>query len=130
MYWENLMAKGGVLQQGKLMDAINKNFTSMDEFKKQFADVAKARYGSGWVWLCLDDKAVMFICSTPNADNPLMDVSEKKGTPLLTLDVWEHAYYLKYQNRRADYIDAFWNVVNWTEVAKRYENALMSMKLK
>jgi Fe-Mn family superoxide dismutase len=130
MYWENLMPKGGALPSGKLSDALVKNYKSLDEFKKQFADAAKARYGSGWVWLCLDDKGNMFICSTPNSDNPLMDVSEKKGTPLLTLDVWEHAYYLKYQNRRADYIDAFWNVVNWAEVAKRYENATMSLKLK
>jgi Fe-Mn family superoxide dismutase len=124
MYWENLMPKGGMLPTGKLLEAINKYFKSLDEFKKQFSDAAKARYGSGWVWLCLDDKGSMFVCSTPNSDNPLMDVAEKKGTPLLTLDVWEHAYYLKYQNRRADYIDAFWNIVNWDEVAKRYDAAL------
>lgn len=123
-YWENMKAHGGGHPNGKLSEAITKTFNSLGEFKKQFSESGKARFGSGWVWLCLDNKGKLFICSSPNQDNPLMDIAEKNGIPLLTMDVWEHAYYLKYQNKRADYIDAFWNVVNWEEVAKRYENAL------
>jgi len=123
-YWENIKAHGGGLPTGKLSEAISKSFNSFDELKKQFSDAGKIRFGSGRAWLSLDDKGNLFICSTPNQDNPLMDIAEKKGTPLLTMDVWEHAYYLKYQNRRPDYIDAFWNVVNWDEVVSRYEKAL------
>jgi Fe-Mn family superoxide dismutase len=123
-YWEGMKAHGGGQPTGKLSDAITKSFTSFDEFKKQFSDAGKTRFGSGWAWLSLDDKGKLFISSTPNQDNPLMDLAEKKGTPLLVMDVWEHAYYLKYQNKRPDYIEAFWNVVNWDEVAKRYEKAL------
>jgi len=129
-YWENMKAHGDSLPAGKLLEAINKSFTSFDEFKKQFSDAGKTRFGSGWAWLCIDDKGGMFICSTPNQDNPLMDIAEKKGIPLLTMDVWEHAYYLKYQNKRADYIDAFWNIVNWGEVSRRYESGLKSLNLK
>ena len=123
-YWEGMKAPGGGLPTGKLSDAIKKEFTSLDEFKKQFSDAGKTRFGSGWAWLSLDNKGKLFINSTPNQDNPLMDLAEKKGTPLLVMDVWEHAYYLKYQNKRPDYIDAFWNVVNWEVVGKRYEKAL------
>jgi Fe-Mn family superoxide dismutase len=123
-FWENMKAHGGILSNGKLSEAIVKTFSSFEEFKKQFSEVGKTRFGSGWVWLCIDDTGYLFICSTPNQDNPLMDVAEKNGIPVLTLDVWEHAYYLKYQNKRPDYIEAFWNVINWEEVAKRYENAL------
>jgi superoxide dismutase, Fe-Mn family len=130
LYWENMKPQGGGQPNGKLSESINKSFNSFDEFKKQFSDAGKNRFGSGYVWLCLDEKGKMFVCSTPNQDNPLMDIAEKKGTPLLTLDVWEHAYYLKYQNRRADYIDAFWNLVNWEEVNRRYENALKSLIIK
>jgi Fe-Mn family superoxide dismutase len=130
LYWENMKAHGGGQPAGKLSEAIAKTFTSFDEFKKQFSDAGKTRFGSGWAWLCLDDKGNLFICSTPNQDNPLMDLAEKKGIPLLTMDVWEHAYYLKYQNRRADYIEAFWNVINWEEVARRYDNALKSFSIK
>jgi Fe-Mn family superoxide dismutase len=129
-YWESMKAKGGGMPTGKLSEAIGKTFTSFDEFKKQFSEAGKTRFGSGWAWLCLDDKGKLFICSTPNQDNPLMDIAEKKGIPLLTIDVWEHAYYLKYQNKRADYIEAFWNVVNWEEVAGRYEAALTSLHKK
>ena len=129
-YWESMKAHGGGMPTGKLSEAIGKTFTSFEEFKKQFSEAGKTRFGSGWAWLCLDDKGTLFICSTPNQDNPLMDIAEKKGIPLLTIDVWEHAYYLKYQNKRADYIDAFWNVVNWIEVANRYENALKAMGMK
>jgi len=129
-YWESMKAKGGGMPTGKLSDAIAKTFVSFEEFKKQFSDAAKTRFGSGWAWLCLDDKGNLFICSTPNQDNPLMDIAEKKGIPLLTIDVWEHAYYLKYQNKRPDYIEAFWNIVNWDEVATRYENALKTLGVK
>ena len=123
-FWASMKSKGGGLPTGNLSEAINKSFTSFDEFKKQFSEAAKTRFGSGWAWLCLDENKKLFICSTPNQDNPLMDIAEKKGAILLTLDVWEHAYYLKYQNKRPDYIDAFWNVVNWDMVAKRYEAEL------
>lgn len=128
--WECMNADGGGVPNGKLSEAIGKTFTSFEEFKKQFSEAGKTRFGSGWAWLCLDDKGTLFICSTPNQDNPLMDIAEKKGIPLLTLDVWEHAYYLKYQNKRADYIEAFWNIVNWEEVAGRYEDALISLHKK
>jgi Fe-Mn family superoxide dismutase len=129
-YWANMKAHGGVLPTGKLTEAIARAFSSFEEFKKQFSDAGKTRFGSGWAWLCLDDKGSLFICSSPNQDNPLMDIAEKKGTPLLTMDVWEHAYYLKYQNKRPDYIDAFWNVVNWEVVAERYEVALKQLDMK
>ncbi len=129
-YWESMKAHGGGLPIGKLAEAITKSFTSFDEFKKQFSEAGKTRFGSGWAWLCMDDKGKLFICSTPNQDNPLMDIAEKKGIPLLTIDVWEHAYYLKYQNKRADYIDAFWNLINWDEVAIRYEKAIKTVGVK
>ena len=126
-YWESMKPHGRGMPTGKLLEAINKTYTTFEEFKKQFSEAGKTRFGSGWAWLCIDDKGKLFVCSTPNQDNPLMDIAEKKGTPLLTIDVWEHAYYLKYQNKRADYIDAFWNIVNWEEVNKRYESALKSI---
>jgi len=129
-YWENMKAHGGGLPIGKLSDAIIKSFTSFDEFKKQFSDAGKTRFGSGWAWLCVGDDGKLFICSTPNQDNPLMDIAEKKGILLLTMDVWEHAYYLKYQNKRADYIDVVCNIVKWEEVARRYENGLKSLIMK
>lgn len=129
-YWEGMKAQGGGQPKGNLSDAISKTFGSFEDFKKQFSDAGKNRFGSGWAWLCIDNNGSLFICSTPNQDNPLMDLPVgqgvnpgRMGTPLLTMDVWEHAYYLKYQNKRPDYIDAFWNVVNWEEVTKRYENA-------
>lgn len=129
-YWEGLKAKGGVMPAGKLSDVIIKTFGSIDEFKKQFSEAGKTRFGSGWAWLCMDDQGKLFICSTPNQDNPLMDIAEKRGILLLTMDVWEHAYYIKYQNKRPDYIDAFWNLVNWSEVEKRYENGLKTTDTK
>jgi superoxide dismutase, Fe-Mn family len=107
---------------GKLAAAIDKTFTSFTDFKKQFGDAGKNRFGSGWAWLYADKDKNLKIGSTPNQDNPLMDVSDIKGTPLLALDVWEHAYYLKYQNKRADYVDNWWNVVNWDFVQQRFEN--------
>jgi Fe-Mn family superoxide dismutase len=123
IFWNNL-GKGSAGPSSELSAAITKTFGSFDKFKESFNTAAKTRFGSGWAWLYLNSDKTLAIGSTPNQDNPLMDVSPVKGTPLLTLDVWEHAYYLKYQNKRADYIDAFWNVVNWDEVNKRYQAAL------
>ena len=117
-FWEVMKANGGGAPNGKVADAINGAFGSFDKFKEQFSNAAATRFGSGWAWL-VNDGGKLKIGSTPNQDNPLMDLSEIKGTPLLALDVWEHAYYLKYQNKRADYIAAWYNVVNWDEVAKR-----------
>lgn len=122
-FWNVMSPKGGGVPKGALADEITKTFGSFDKFKEEFAKAGTGRFGSGWVWLIVQDKKLV-ISSTPNQDNPLMDVAEKKGTPVLGLDVWEHAYYLKYQNKRADYITAFWNVVNWDAVTKNFENAL------
>ena len=119
LFWTILGPEGGA-PTGALADAINAAFGNLDEFKKQFGTAATGRFGSGWAWLIKDGSGKLAITSTPNQDNPLMDVAETKGTPILGLDVWEHAYYLNYQNRRPDYIIAFWNVVNWNEVAKRF----------
>lgn len=115
-FWQ-VMKPGGGAPTGKIADALQGAFGSVDKFKEQFAQAATTRFGSGWAWLVKDGDKLK-IGSTPNQDNPLMDVSDLKGTPLLALDVWEHAYYLKYQNKRADYITAWWDVVNWDEVAK------------
>jgi len=104
-----------------LADAINKTFGSFDKFKEQLSNAAATRFGSGWAWLVVKADGSLAVTSTPNQDNPLMDVADVKGKPILGLDVWEHAYYLKYQNRRPDYIAAFWNVINWNEVAKRFK---------
>jgi superoxide dismutase, Fe-Mn family len=122
-FWNNLAAKSAG-PSAELSAAISKSFGSFDKFKETFSNAGKTRFGSGWAWLYLNSDKNLSVGSTPNQDNPLMDISTVKGTPLLTLDVWEHAYYLKYQNKRADYIDAFWNVVNWEEVNKRYSAAL------
>ena len=123
LFWKSLSPQGGGQPDGDLLAAIEKAFGSFDEFKKQFDAAAVGRFGSGWAWLSVGADGKLFISSTPNQDNPLMDVAEKRGAPLLGLDVWEHAYYLKYQNKRADYIAAFWNVVNWPEVAARFAAA-------
>lgn len=122
-FWKNL-GKGSSGPSSKLSAALISTFGSVDKFKEAFNTAAKTRFGSGWAWLYITSDKKLAIGSTPNQDNPLMDNSNIKGIPLLTLDVWEHAYYLKYQNRRPEYVDAFWNVVNWEEVNKRYENAL------
>ena len=123
LFWKSLSPQGGGQPGGALGTAINQAFGSFDEFKKQFDAAAVGRFGSGWAWLAAGADGKLFVSSTPNQDNPLMDVAEKRGAPLLGLDVWEHAYYLKYQNKRADYIAAFWNVVNWPEVAARFAAA-------
>ena len=103
-----------------LLDAINDSFGSKENFKEAFVKAAVTRFGSGWAWLVLQDKKLA-VSSTPNQDNPLMDVAEVQGTPILGIDVWEHAYYLNYQNRRPDYVNAFWNLINWDEVARRFK---------
>jgi superoxide dismutase, Fe-Mn family len=121
-FWQVMKPAGGS-PNGKATDSINAAFGSMDKFKEQFSAAAIGRFGSGWAWL-VNDGGKLKIGSTPNQDNPMMDSSELKGTPLLCLDVWEHAYYLKYQNRRPEYLGAFWNVINWKEVNKRYEASL------
>ena len=123
IFWENL-GTGSSGPSQELTEAIIKEFGSLENFKEQLGNAAKTRFGSGWAWLVLTPEGNLAIGSTPNQDNPLMDVSPFKGIPLLTIDVWEHAYYLKYQNRRPDYVEAFWNVVNWDEVNRRYKLAL------
>lgn len=123
LFWEILSPNGGGEPTGELAEAINKAFGSFDEFKKAFSAAAATRFGSGWAWLCVKEGGEVAVCSTPNQDNPLMDVADCSGTPILGLDVWEHAYYLNYQNRRPDYISAFWNIVNWEKVAANYAAA-------
>jgi len=123
IFWNNLSKEKGK-PSAELEQAINKAFGSIDKFREAFNNAAKTRFGSGWAWLVLKSDKTLAVGSTANQDNPLMDNSPVKGSPLLTLDVWEHAYYLKYQNRRPEYVDAFWNVVNWAEVNKRYSAAL------
>jgi superoxide dismutase, Fe-Mn family len=121
-FWESLAPNAGGQPKGKVADAINTAFGSFDAFKEKFNNAGMTRFGSGWAWLLVKD-GKLEISSTPNQDNPLMDVAEVKGSPILGADVWEHAYYLKYQNKRADYLNAFWNVVNWKKVAERFESA-------
>jgi superoxide dismutase, Fe-Mn family len=119
-FWESLSPNAGGTPTGKLAEAITSTFGSFDTFKEKFNNAAMTRFGSGWAWLTKNN-GKLEISSTPNQDNPLMDVAEVKGTPLLGVDVWEHAYYLKYQNRRAEYLGVFWNVVNWNKVNERFE---------
>lgn len=122
LFWKTLRSpQNGNAPSGKLADQINKDFNSFDAFKTQFAEAAKSRFGSGWAWLVQTNDKKLVISSTPNQDNPLMDVADLKGFPVLGLDVWEHAYYLKYQNKRPDYINAWWNAVNWDFVQQRFE---------
>ena len=121
-FWESLTPKGSGKPSGKLADVINAVFGSLDAFKEKFNSAGMTRFGSGWAWLIVKD-GKLEITSTPNQDNPLMDVAEVKGMPILGVDVWEHAYYLKYQNKRAEYLNAFWNVVNWDKVAERFTAA-------
>lgn len=120
LFWKVMGPNTGGKPEGELLAAIEKKFGSFDDFKETFNNAAATRFGSGWAWLVKKEDGSLEVGSTPNQDNPLMDVSELKGTPILGLDVWEHAYYLKYQNKRPEYIDAFWSVVNWDEVNKRF----------
>ena len=121
LFWKVMSPNGGGIPSGDLAAAINKDFGSFDQFKEQFNKAAATRFGSGWAWLVKNSSGSLVVTSTPNQDNPLMDIAEVKGTPILGLDVWEHAYYLNYQNRRPDYINAFWNVINWNEVELRFK---------
>ena len=118
-FWESLAPDAGGSPAGKLAEAINEAFGSLELFKEKFSAAGMTRFGSGWAWLIVKD-GKLEVSSTPNQDNPLMDVADVKGTPILGCDVWEHAYYLHYQNRRADYLAAFWNIVNWDKVASRF----------
>ncbi len=120
LFWENMTSQK-TNPSNELKSAIEQSFGSFDKFREEFSNAAKKQFGSGWAWLVADSNGKLFVSSTSNQDNPLMDVVEKKGTPLLCLDVWEHAYYLHYQNRRAEYVDKFWDIVNWEVVSKRYE---------
>ncbi len=123
LYWTVIAPNAGGMPTGELALSINSAFGSFDEFKKQFTAAGTTRFGSGWAWLIVKEGKLV-ICSTANQDNPLMDIAEVKGAPVLILDVWEHAYYLNYQNRRPDYIAAFWNVINWNEVARLFKNEM------
>lgn len=120
LFWEVIGPRGGGKPSGELLSAIEKDFGSFDAFKEEFAKAAATRFGSGWAWLVKTADGSLVVTSTPNQDNPLMDIAEVKGKPILGLDVWEHAYYLNYQNRRPDYVQAFWNVVNWEAVAAKF----------
>ena len=120
LFWQLMKPAPATAPTGALADAINKSFGSYENFKTAFSDAAKTRFGSGWAWLIVNEKGQLAVCSTPNQDNPVMDIAEIKGYPLLGLDVWEHAYYLKYQNKRVDYISNWWNLVNWKFVEDRY----------
>ena len=125
LFWPMLSATAGKKPVSTLAAAINKKFGSLNRFKEEFSQAATAHFGSGWAWLCIDKHGNLFVCTTPNQDNPIMDVVDPscQGTPILGLDVWEHAYYLQYKNRRPAYIEAFWNIVNWEEVNRRFEAA-------
>ncbi|MEL7161872.1 MAG: superoxide dismutase, partial [Bacteroidota bacterium] len=124
LFWQVMSPNGGGTPSGDLGAAIDEAFGSYDAFKDAFAKAAGTRFGSGWAWLIVGGDGKLHVTSTPNQDNPLMDVAETKGTPILGLDVWEHAYYLNYQNRRPDYVQAFFSVINWDEVASRYAAAV------
>ncbi|ADY54067.1 Manganese/iron superoxide dismutase [Pseudopedobacter saltans DSM 12145] len=123
LFWTVIGPNGGGAPQGELAEAINAAFGSFEDFKTKFAEAGATRFGSGWAWLIVGADGKLAVTSTPNQDNPLMDVAEVQGTPILGMDVWEHAYYLKYQNRRPDYISAFWNVIDWNAVAERFAQA-------
>ncbi len=120
LYWDVIAPGGAPAPEGVLLDAIKESFESVEKFQEAFSKAALTRFGSGWAWLVLQNNKLV-VSSTPNQDNPLMDVAEVQGRPILGIDVWEHAYYLNYQNRRPDYVNAFWNLINWDEVARRFK---------
>lgn len=120
LFWTILSPSPKTAPEGKLKEAIESKWGGLDAFKEAFAQAAATRFGSGWAWLSVDGSGELVISSTPNQDNPVMDVADQQGTPILGLDVWEHAYYLKYQNKRPDYISAFWNVLDWAAVEEKY----------
>ncbi len=120
LFWKVMSPNGGGKPSGDLAKAIDSAFGNFDSFKEKFSNAAKTQFGSGWAWLCVHKGGKVDVCSTPNQDNPMMPKVGCGGTPILGLDVWEHAYYLKYQNKRPDYVGAFWNVINWEEVAANY----------
>lgn len=123
LFWEVMSPNGGGEPTGELADAINSDLGGFDKFKETFNQAAASRFGSGWAWLIVTSDGKLKVTSTPNQDNPLMPFADDKGTPVLGIDVWEHAYYLHYQNRRPDYINAFWNVINWNKVSENYSKA-------
>ncbi|MFA8433740.1 MAG: superoxide dismutase [Marinifilaceae bacterium] len=122
LFWKIMSPNGGGKPQGELLQAIESDFGSFENFKDEFSKAAATRFGSGWAWLVKQKDGKLVVTSTPNQDNPLMDIADVKGNPILGLDVWEHAYYLKFQNRRPDYISEFWNVIHWEEVFKRFQD--------
>ncbi len=128
LFWR-MLSPERIEPYGKLLNQIEAAFESFESFQKQFKKVATSHFGSGWAWLVLNEQSVLEIGSTPNQDNPLMDVSSFSGFPLLGLDRWEHAFYLDYQNQKADYVDAFWNIIDWTEVSKRHEESLLQYNI-
>ena len=128
LFWEVMSPNGGGTPEGELASAINDAFGSFEAFKDAFSVAAATQFGSGWAWLCVNKEGKLEVCSTPNQDNPLMPGVNCEGTPILGLDVWEHAYYLNYQNRRPDYIEAFFNVINWEKVASLYWSAAVDKK--
>lgn len=124
LFWQIMGPNAGGQPSGKLLEKIISDFGSFDAFKAEFENAAKTQFGSGWAWLVVAPDGKLFVTNTPNQDSPLMDIAAKKGKPILLLDVWEHAYYLKYQNRRPDYVATFWNVVNWNKVAELYTSVI------
>ena len=128
LFWTVMANSTGQAPEGDLLTAINNSFGSFDKFKELFSNAGKKQFGSGWAWLSVNEQGKLVVSSTPNQDNPLMNTTEIKGIPVLALDVWEHAYYLQYQNRRPDYVDSFWKIVNWKEVSRRYDEALNALK--
>lgn len=123
LFWEIMAPNAGGMPTGDLAKAIETDLGGFEKFKTDFTQAGATRFGSGWAWLCVKADGKLCVCSTPNQDNPLMDIADCKGTPILGMDVWEHAYYLNYQNRRPDYMNAFFNVINWTKVAELYAAA-------
>ena len=130
LFWEILTPKKDTKPSIELMKAIESNFTSLDSLKKVINKAASSRFGSGWAWLIVAPNNKLVVCSTPNQDNPLMDINKDRGIPIIGIDVWEHAYYLKYQNKRADYLGAIWDVIDWEEISKKYTNALTDPLMK